>query len=123
MLIHPLDSLEAATSRLEDIAVHQQSNRSAEEPATAANGTNAALPAAGAASTATIEVSPAVDAWDEVIVPMVKTFAELSQTIGGTVADQVCGKIFSYSTTYLLIMPILSCSPDMCPQLLVLFET
>jgi adenylyl cyclase-associated protein len=100
MLIAYRTRLEAATSRLEDIAVHQQSTKSAGGPAAVTNGAGAAgTAAAGAASTAAIEDSPAVEAWDEAVAPKVKSFADLSQTIGGTVADQVSGKIFSHPTT------------------------
>lgn len=82
-----LYSLEAATSRLEDIAVHQQSSRSAEISAPTASGSAASVAATAVA--APLDDPPSVEAWDEIIATKVQAFSELSQKIGGNVSAQV----------------------------------
>lgn len=83
-----LTSLEAATSRLEDIAVHQQSSRSAGISAPTASGSAASI--AAIAHSDPIEDPPSIEAWDEAIVPKVQAFVDLSQKIGGNIITQVC---------------------------------
>ena len=101
----PSLSLEAATSRLEDIAVHQQSSaapRSAGTDAAAAGVAGAAVGAAAGAAAATsaadiaLDDPPAVEAWDESIKPRVASFESLSETVGGNVAEQVSLLLESY---------------------------
>ena len=64
--------------------MQQQSTTAAPRSA----GAGAGAGAVGAASSPA-EESPSVRAWDESVVPKVEAFAAHSQTVGGTVAEQV----------------------------------
>ncbi|UZJ51758.1 hypothetical protein CBS101457_001078 [Exobasidium rhododendri] len=99
--------LEAATSRLEDMTVQQQSTsstqtRSATEEATAAP--SGALPASAAG-----EASPAVEAWDELVSPKLIAFTELSKKIGGNVAEQTNSVTAAFSAVRSLIVCAAQC--------------
>lgn len=81
--------MEAATSRLEDIAVHQQNPLKNAGGSAAPNNGIVAAAAAPTNSATQYEQPPALEAWDETIAPKVQSFRELSLEIGGNVAEQV----------------------------------
>lgn len=74
--------LEAATSRLEDLATSSVSNA-------AGNNLGRNSISVAPTSSSNAEVSPALDAYDELIEGPLKSFLELSKTIGGPVLEQV----------------------------------
>ncbi len=93
--------LEAATSRLEDLAQTQLESGGSGGPGSlgaalgaAGLGAGAGAVAGGAASsasappTAAPELPAAVEAWDESVTPSLQAFLELSARIGGLVATQ-----------------------------------
>lgn len=88
--------LEAATSRLEDIAqTTTQDPQDAHHgvPAVAASAAAALPPSAAKSSPTPVNVPaalpPAIEAFDALINNEVKRFANLSDSIGGLVAEQV----------------------------------
>lgn len=97
-------SLEAATSRLEDIALAQQSQQTighipgpsalpAAAPAEASRAGTAPANAANAGATASksgSSDSPAVSAFKELLAGPLDKYASLSKGIGGVVAEQAC---------------------------------
>lgn len=94
LCVFPLLRLEAATSRLEDIAVQPWSSTAPDTAkssgavaAGAVGGAAAAAAGVGAASSA--EVPPSVEAWDDEVGAKIAKFIELSNSIGGNVQAQV----------------------------------
>ena len=96
--------LEAATSRLEDIALAQQSQQTighipgpsalpaaaAAAPTAPQAGTAAAAPSAGAAAESKASNdTPAISAFKELLAGPLDKYASLSNEIGGVVAEQV----------------------------------
>jgi adenylyl cyclase-associated protein len=89
-----VNRLEAATSRLEDIAVAQQSQQLVANVA----GPSAGPPPAGAATSAPTDASSApsqddakVQGFKELVDGPLKKYSDLSNEIGGLVAEQVRG--------------------------------
>lgn len=77
-----LCSLEAAVSRIEDVAVLQ--------PAPGSGSGAAAGESAATSSAATkVDVPPSVEAWDQEVAPKVRAFVDLSHAVGGNVQTQV----------------------------------
>lgn len=97
--------LEAATSRLEDIAVQQHHAR-ASQPRAAAG----AAPA-GAAGTAPAqaEVPATVESWDEQVAPKLQAYVDLSDKVGGNVQEQAKYALAAFQGVRQLILVAGNC--------------
>lgn len=78
--------LEAATSRLEDIAVQQHAQPQQPQAAGMASTERGAAPVPSSAPA--VESPASVEAWDDEVKPKINAFAELSAKVGGNVEIQ-----------------------------------
>ena len=100
VLTRLVSRLEAATSRLEDIASSATSFDTPAPPTTATNGSfsvpTTAKPSAPSTQNLTPTPSrapsapPAIEDFDSLVNTDVKPFLNLSQELGGSIAEQVC---------------------------------
>lgn len=104
--------LEAATSRLEDIAIsHVGSNSSTTATSSsAASGIASEPAAANAAASTTVSDPPAVTAWDDYLDHSLKEYDDLSQKIGGLVAQQATHVIATFTAQRSLVKLAASCT-------------
>ncbi|PWZ02777.1 hypothetical protein BCV70DRAFT_197037 [Testicularia cyperi] len=116
--------LEAATSRLEDIALHQSASAGRDVPAGLSSAAAAATggpatasappppppPPPAAATAEPKELPAAVVAWDEALKEALDEFKQISSKIGGVVNEQAAGVVKTFGEQRNLIMLAASCA-------------
>lgn len=112
-----LDRLEAATSRLEDIAASQAGIAVPSAPAPKSAPSGAAAPAGSAPAesivppvAAAVADPPAVTGWTDYLEHSLREYSELSQTVGGLVAEQATHVVKAFAAQADLIKLAANCA-------------
>jgi adenylyl cyclase-associated protein len=87
--------LEAATSRLEDIAVQQHQHQTTKGDSNGSGPGAVAVPGI-VEGNASVEVPASVEAWEEAVHPKLQAYSDLSDKIGGNVQQQAKHVIASF---------------------------